>query len=166
MRDVQRRVGVTVPSDFRSRLDRFVAAAATAEPFHQVGVGHRERIAVADAARQFRALQTEAGHIDRHRLIGSGIDAGLLHPVVLAVMTDLLAAVQQPDDLDGLLEHLLAHAHRGPRVAEDVLVERLAAADPQYELAVKLHGGGRGGVGDDRGMDAHRRTRHRGRHRK
>ena len=56
------------------------------------------------------------------------------------MVADLVAAVQQPDHLDGLLQHLQAHAGRRPRVAQDVLVERLAAADAQREPAVELDG--------------------------
>ena len=49
----------------------------------------------------------------------------------------LLAALpQRADDLDRLLEHLQPHVGLGPAVAEDVLVERLAAADAEAEAAL------------------------------
>ena len=52
-------------------------------------------------------------------------------------MAVLAALPQRPHDLDGLLEHLQAHVGRRPAVAEDVLVERLAAADAEGEAALE-----------------------------
>jgi hypothetical protein len=63
VRDVQRGVGVAVPRDFRSRLDRLVAAAGAAELLHQLGAGHRQRVAVATAAQ----LGQEVRVVDRRR---------------------------------------------------------------------------------------------------
>jgi hypothetical protein len=73
---------------------------------------------------------------------------------VLAVEAHLLAAVQQPDQLHGLLQHLQPHPDRRPRVAEDVLVEGFAAAHAEGEAAFELHGRGRRGLGDYRRVDA------------
>ena len=52
-------------------------------------------------------------------------------------MARAAALPEQPDDLDRLLEHLQAHVGLGPAVAEDVLVERLAAADAEREATVE-----------------------------
>ena len=72
------------------------------------------------------------------------------------------ALPQLSDHLDRLLEHLQAHIGVGPGVAEDVLVEGLAAAHSERELAVEQHRRGRGGLRDHRRMDPHRRTGHGG----
>lgn len=63
-----------------------------------------------------------------------------------------------------LLEYVQPGPDPGPRVAEDVLVERFAAANAEHEPPPALDGGGRSGLGDDSGMDPHRRTDHRGGH--
>src|SRR4030095_8184476 len=82
------------------------------------------------------------------------LDAGVLEGVVATVMAALTALPQRADDLDGLLEHLEAHVDLGPAVAEDVLVERLAAAHAQLAAALEQHGAGGRGLSDDRGVDA------------
>ena len=48
-----------------------------------------------------------------------------------------------------------------PRVAEDVLVERLPGPDAEDEPAVELHGRGGGGLGEHRRVNADRRAGHR-----
>ena len=55
--------------------------------------------------------------------------------VVLAAVRLLAALPEQADDLDRLLEHLEALVGQRPAVAEDVLVEVLAAADAEEEAA-------------------------------
>src|SRR5205085_5112680 len=78
--------------------------------------------------------------------------------VELAVVIDGVACPQLADHLDGFLEHREAHVRRWPAVAEDVLVERLTAADPEEEPTVTQQGGCRGGLGEYGGMDADDRT--------
>ena len=56
------------------------------------------------------------------------------------------------------------HVRRRPRVAEDVLVERLAGADAEPEAAVEEHLRRRRGLGDHGGVDAQRRAGHAGGH--
>jgi len=52
------------------------------------------------------------------------------------------ARPERPDDLHGLLEHLVAQADQRPAAADDVLVQVLARAEPQGEppVAQQLHG--------------------------
>jgi hypothetical protein len=52
----------------------------------------------------------------------------------------------------------------GPAIAEDVLVERLTAADAEREATVEQHGRRRGRLGDDGRVDAHGGTGHGRRH--
>ena len=73
---------------------------------------------------------------------------------------NLLAGPQLAHQRDGFLEHLQTHVGVGPRIAEDVLVERLAGADAEDEAALVLQGRRRRRLGDDGGMDAQRRTGH------
>src|SRR3954452_6232454 len=81
---------------------------------------------------------------------------------MLARSRDEPALPQGSDDVDRLLEHLATDRDARPAVSEDVLVEVLSRADAEEEAAGH-HGRGRGGgLRDERGMDARRRTRHRG----
>jgi len=73
-----------------------------------------------------------------------------------------VALPELADDRDGLLEHLQAHVGLRPAIAEDVLVERLAAADAEPEPAGHERRRRRRGVRDDAGMRADRGARHRG----
>ena len=63
------------------------------------------------------------------------------------------------DHLDGLLEHLQALVDRGPAVAEDVLVEGLAAPEAEGEAALQQDRRCGGRLSDDRRMDPHGRAR-------
>jgi hypothetical protein len=80
-------------------------------------------------------------------------------------MAAVAALPEQPDHVDGLLEHLQVHVGLRPAVAEDVLVLGLAAADAELEAAVVRHAAGRRGLRDHRGVDPHGRARDRGRDR-
>ena len=80
---------------------------------------------------------------------------GVLDLVVLPPVVDGLARPQLPDDLHRLLQHGQAHPRRRPAVAQDVLVEGLARPDAEEEPALEQQRRGGGGLGDDRGMDAH-----------
>jgi hypothetical protein len=105
-------------------------------------------------------LGPEARHQHRRRLVREVVDACVLDGVVAAAVAVLAARPQRAHDLDGLLEHLQAHVGLGPVRAEDVLVERLAAADPEVEAALEQHGAGRRRLGDHRRVDANGRARH------
>jgi hypothetical protein len=56
---------------------------------------------------------------------------------VSAAVADRIAAPESAHDLDRLLELLQPYVGLWPAVAEDVLVERLAAADAEGEAAVE-----------------------------
>jgi hypothetical protein len=70
-----------------------------------------------------------------------------------------VAGPQRADDHYRLLEHLQADVGLGPRVAEDVLVERLAAAhaEPEPAFAEQHRAGGRR-LGDHRRVNPECRT--------
>src|SRR3954451_11701701 len=78
--------------------------------------------AVADAPRELGGGRTCRGDDDRRRLVRSGVETGVLDREVPAVMVDVLARPQRPDDVDGLLEHFRANIVRWPARAHDVLV--------------------------------------------
>ena len=71
-----------------------------------------------------------------------------------------VAVPERADDLDRLLEHLVAHAGDGPPSADDVFVQVLARAEPEGEPTVgeQLHR--RRLLRDDCGVIAPDRTRH------
>ena len=79
-----------------------------------------------------------------------------------AVMVDEAAVPQCAHDLDGLFEHLQPHTHIGPARTDDVLVERLARADSQRELATSKDGARRRSLRDDGRMLARRGAGDRG----
>ena len=79
-------------------------------------------------------------------------------PVVL----DVLAREQPIEELDRLEHPVDPLGRLGPVVGDDVLVERLAAAEAEPEAA-RVHRGQRGrGLGDDERVDAEGRARHAG----
>jgi hypothetical protein len=83
---------------------------------------------------------------------------------VVAVVADLLARPQSTHHLDRFLQHLQTLVRGGPAIAQHVLVQVLAGADTQLELAVQHDRRGGGSLGDDRRVDAHGGTRDRGGH--
>ena len=78
----------------------------------------------------------------------------------VAAVVDELAGVQRADDLDGLDEHLLAGGDARPALADDVLVEALAAAEAEREPAVGQDLQRRGLLRDDGGVVAQGRAGH------
>ena len=73
------------------------------------------------------------------------------------------ALPQAADDVHGLLQHRPALLRARPAIAQDVLVERLAAAEPEREAPFEQDRAGRGGLRDDRRVDPHGRARDGGR---
>ena len=73
-------------------------------------------------------------------------------------MAGQAALPEQPDHLHRLGQALLADIGLRPVVAEDVLVQVLAAADAEEEPALEHGRGGGRRLGDDRGMDPRRRA--------
>jgi hypothetical protein len=135
-------------------VDRTLAALGAVE-IDGLLVGRGGAEAVADAGGELDRLGAEAGDEDRRRLVGQVVDARVLDRVVRPAMAVLAALPQRADDLDGLLEHLQAHVGLRPAVAEDVLVERLPAADAEVEAPFEQDGARGGGLGDDRRVQAH-----------
>ena len=78
-----------------------------------------------------------------------------IHLVVVAPPVDQTATEQRADDLDGLPQHVLPLCDGRPTLADDMLVQVLAATQPQGESAVgeDLHGCCL--LRDDRGVIAH-----------
>ncbi len=101
---------------------------------------------------------------DRHRDAGRDVghvpETGGVHLEVIAAPVDQFAAEQLADDLDGFAQHVLAAFDGGPALADDVLVEVLAAAQAEGEPPVgqDLHRGGL--LGDDGRVIPHRRAGH------
>jgi hypothetical protein len=100
------------------------------------------------------AFGPEAGDEDRNGRFRQVVDARVLDRVVLAAVRLLPALPQRAHHLDRLAQHLEPHVRLRPVVAEDVLVERLAAADPEVEAPAGHDGARRRRLGDDRGVDA------------
>src|SRR5581483_10319960 len=101
----------------------------------------------------------------RHRdaEIGSAFgdvpEPGRLHVEVPARVGNVLARPERADDLDRLLQHLVAGARERPHPADDVLVEVLARAETERETAVAEELHRRGLLGDDRRVVPPRRAR-------
>jgi hypothetical protein len=140
-------------------------AALGAVELDRLFVGRGRAEAVADPRGELDRLRAEARDEHGRRLVGQVVDAGVLDGVVAAMMAALAALPQRAHDLDGLLEHLEAHVDLGPAVAEDVLVERLAAAHAEVEAPLEQNGARGRGLGDDRGVDADGRAGDAGRDR-
>ena len=87
-------------------------------------------------------------------------ELGVLHFVEVAAMVDGFTGPQRADDVDRFFEHASPRRRGRPAVAEDMLVEGLAGADTEEEPIVEEQRRGRGGLGDDRRVDADGRARH------
>ncbi len=95
-----------------------------------------------------------------HGDFGHVPDAGRVHLEVLALPVHQVALQQLPNDPDRLGQHVLAPLDRRPAATHDVLVEILAAAEPECESPVGEDLQRRGLLGHDRRVVAHRRARH------
>ena len=101
--------------------------------------------------------------VDRARgALGERVELGALEREVLALVLDDVAGEQLVDDLDRLEHHRAADADLRPVAADDVLVERLARAEPEPEAAREHGPERRGRVGDDRRVVAEARAGHAG----
>lgn len=121
--------------------------------------------AVADTSRQFGRAGSEARHEDGRGELRQRVNPCVFRDVVAAVMVDSAAFPQALDQFQCLLQHLHADVQCRPAVAQDVLAERLARADPESEPTWQESGGSGGRLGDDRGMDPDHGARHRRRYR-
>ena len=79
---------------------------------------------------------------------------------VAAVVVDVTAPPQAADDVDGLVEHLMADVDRRPPSAGDVFVEVLAGPETEGESAVGENPDGGRLLGYHGRMVALDRTRH------
>ncbi len=113
---------------------------------------------VGEPAGPLRVHRPGGGDVDRDRLLGAGVEPRRLEREVVAVVLDDLAAEQLGDDLDRLEHHRAADADLRPLAADDVLVQRLAGAQPEPEAAGVHRAQRGGGVGDDRGVVAEARA--------
>ena len=129
-------------------------ATALAVAPDSFGVGLRVHVSVADACSQVDRVPAEPRHDDRGRLVRQREHRCLFHGVVGADVRLRAAPPQQPHHFDGLLEHLAAHAARGPSVTQDVLVQRLAGTDAEEEAPRHHHGRRGGGLRDHGRVDA------------
>ncbi len=113
------------------------------------------------AARRCRTERSpDTAIADRHRRLRQIPQPGGIDLEVLALPVDDLAAEQLADDLDGFLSISWRRSTVGQPLADDVLVEVLAAAQPEGEPAVGEDLQRRGLLRDDRRVVAHRRARH------
>ncbi len=111
----------------------------------------RERLQALLAAQRDGDVDAVLGHVPQ---------PGRVDVEVLAAVGDEVAGHQLPDDLDGLAQHVLPGRDAGPALADDVLVEVLAAAEAQGEAALGEELEGRGLLRDDGRVVAHRRAGH------
>ena len=157
--------GVPAPADLEAALDGPVTSAGIAVEPHEVGVRLDAHITVGHTGGQLDGFLAEPGHEDGRRRVGGRIQAGRIDPVMRAVVSDETAAEQLPDHLDRFIEHVQALFRRRPCRPEDVLVQRLPAADTQREPPAGQQRRGGGRLGDDRGMGPQQRAGHRRRYR-
>jgi hypothetical protein len=86
--------------------------------------------------------------VDLDRVFRARVELRALEREVLAAVLRHLAGEELVDDLDGLEHHRRARSDLRPLAADDVLVERLAGAEPQPEPTGEHRPERRRGVGD------------------
>ncbi len=153
-----RLVLVFCPADLHPAGDEALVVGCVAEALDFLLIGDSGAVSIADPRGKAGGLGAKPGDEDRREPLRQVVDARVLHAVVAAAVALHPALPKPADDLHGLLEHLKAFVGPRPVVAEDVLVERLPAAEPEREAALEQHRGSRGGLRDDRRVDAHGRA--------
>ncbi len=114
---------------------------------------------VAEIGGQPRGRGSARGHRDHRGRLGQVEDAGIRQLQVLALVGPVAALPEQPDDLQRLAQHLVAHPHRvGKLQSHHMFVEAFTGADAEGEAAAGDQRGGRGGLGHDGGVVAQRRA--------
>lgn len=98
------------------------------------------------------------GDADADRFVGDIPDPRRIDLEVLTPEVDEFAGEQLPDDLDGLGQHVETPFDGRPALADDVFVEVLTAAQSQREPPVGEDLHGRGLLGHDGRVIAHRRA--------
>jgi hypothetical protein len=118
--------------------------------------------AVTDPPGQLRSPVPLRRHQDRWGWVREVVDPGLLDGVVPAPVALAAALPQEPDHLDGLLQHLQPLIDRRPPIPQDVLVQVLPGPHAEHEPPLEQHRAGGRGMGHHGGMDPDRRARHPG----
>ena len=124
--------------DLLIRLDGDQVVRERSEGFHRPPPGHRGR--------------------DRDGNLRNVPDARRVDLVVVTLPVHDLAGEQFADDLNGLAQHVVAPRDRRPALTDDVLVEVLAAAQPEGEPPVGEDLQRRRLLRDDRRVIADRRA--------
>src|SRR5690606_17936742 len=136
MRAAERRVVAFGPRERDLHLDRLALPAAFAERIEHALPRIRRSAdrdqPVGPAADPARGLGRERGAEDLRRTFGTRVKLRLLD-AHSAAMRHGLAGPERTDDLDGLEKTRVALALLRPVRADDVLVQRLAAADREPE---------------------------------
>lgn len=84
-------LGVGPEAHLHPGLLGFTRAAGSVEKVDQLPVRLGGDVSVADATGQLGSLGAQSGDVDRRRLVGQRVDAGMLDGVVGAVVEDDLA---------------------------------------------------------------------------
>src|SRR5215212_2664784 len=118
------------------------AARPLLELLHQhlylLGSGADRDDAVAELAGPAALYGSGGGDVDRGRRIRHGVQLRALHRYVLPAVLDDLPREEPADDLDGLHKYAQTGRRLRPVIPHDVLVQRLARAEPQPE-APRVH---------------------------
>src|SRR5215211_1885582 len=145
---------VLVPANLHLAQAGLVLAGLLGEGVNEIRLRGGTHVAVPDPCCDLDRLGAEGRDVDGRRLFGQGVEAGVLHGVVLAVVALVAALPQQPDHAHRLLHHLQADIGRGPVISEYVLVEVLTAADAEPEAPLEHRRRSSRRLGDDRWVDA------------
>ena len=105
--------------------------------------------AIAGSAGALGLDRSRGGDVDRRRGVRQGVEPGAFDVEMLRAVLDDLAGEELLDDLDRLGQPLEPDRRFRPVVADDVLVQRLARAEPEVEPAREHRFECRGGLGDD-----------------
>ncbi len=154
------RVPVGVVADRQLADAGLVLAAVPVERLQQPRLRFRGDHQVGEPAREFARPLPGDGDADGRRLVRQVPQPGRLHVEVRAAMVDVAALEEGPDDLHGLLEHLVPYVDGRPAAAHHVLVQVLAGAESQPEPALGQQLQRRRLLGHHRRVVAERRARH------
>src|SRR5438105_2580539 len=106
-------------------------AAGRAKSFNEIGLRYGRDHPVGLAPREAGGFQSPSCADNRRRAIGAVVQLRILEREVLAAVV-LHAPFEQPaDDVIGLGKTLMPLADAGPALANDVLVQPFAGAEPE-----------------------------------
>ena len=112
-------------------MDGLARAALLAEAADQVPVGFDGDHGVRVVGREADRVRAGDGDSDRRGLVGQVVQLRALDLEVPALVADVLAGEELPDDLDGFLQAFVADPRCRPAGPGDVLVEVLPAPRPR-----------------------------------